>query len=101
MNNNEIWKEIPLSIYEGLYLVSNMGRVFSMRKKRVINVKIEDDLNTTVQLTTNSGHRKTELVSRLTALAFLDREPGMNKVAHTNGITTDNRIENLEWVERI
>lgn len=34
MEYEEIWKEIPH--YEGLYLVSNMGNVFSLVTKKVL-----------------------------------------------------------------
>lgn len=41
---------------------------------------------------------KSAQVHRLVALAFIKGESGRDKVNHKNGIKTDNRIENLEWL---
>ena len=38
MNENEVWKDIPH--YEGRYLVSNQGRVFSLLRKKYLKMSI-------------------------------------------------------------
>ncbi len=100
--DEEEWKDIIG--YEGKYQVSNLGRIKSLcrvvqRKNGHIQTINERILKPTIS---NKGYYmvsldgKTYTVHRLEALAFL----GKSKltVNHINGIKTDNRIENLEFV---
>lgn len=103
----EIWKDIKY--YEGYYKVSNLGNVKSISREvtREIGPYITKERNLrkgnskpgyyNVSLCVNSMP-KSFLVHRLVAHAFLENPLNKKEVNHKNGIKTDNRVENLEWV---
>lgn len=96
----EIWKDIE--DFEGLYQVSNLGRVKSLvRPYRRTEKIITATPNTTGYLIVGlrrPGSVKSMLVHRLVMQAF---EPIYNPeemaVNHKNFVITDNRLVNLEW----
>lgn len=94
----EIWKDIPH--YEGRYLVSNYGRVFSLLSNRILSTRQNNDGYTVISLNTANQKRRTERVHRLVALAFIENPNNLPEVNHKNCIRNDNRVENLEWISR-
>ena len=91
----EIWKDIKG--YEGMYQVSNLGRVRSLKygKYKILKgTKSKGYLQ--VRLSKN-GYQTTYRIHRLVAEAFIDKIEGKNCVDHINGIIDDNRSENLKW----
>ena len=97
----EIWKDIK--DYEGLYQVSNWGRVKSLgngnsnnSKERILKLYIERCGYLNVFLSKN-GKRKMCSVHRLVAETFLENPENLPEVNHIDEDKTNNRVENLEW----
>ena len=91
---NEVWKTIPE--YEGLYYVSNMGRIKKHDGSKIMKQNFSRDY-LVVGLTGYDKKRKTHRVHRLVALTFKNNINVELEVNHENGIKSDNRESNLEW----
>lgn len=93
----EVWKDVVS--FEGRYLVSNLGRVFSKITKKVLKQNLHP--NGYFTLATKIGGRKGKAVCfkvhRLVALAFLPNIENKPFVNHIDGVKTNNNVNNLEW----
>ena len=98
----EIWKDIEG--YEGLYQVSNKGRVKSLgnnktRREKILQPSENHKGYLRISLYKN-GKQKKFLVHRLVAEAFLPNPNNLPQVNHKIDDfehRSDNRVENLEW----
>jgi len=108
----EAWKDIPG--YEGLYKISNHGRIESLSRRRSGNThssKSKFSFMTKGKILTNqvggSGYWKTVLckngkqknhnIHRLMAVAFIENPKNYPQVNHKDGDKLNCSIENLEW----
>lgn len=94
----EEWKEIEWS--GGAYSISSMGRIKSNRSGKLLSTNSRAGSGYVSACIHINGERKQTTIHRLVADAFLEREEGKDEVNHINGIKTDNRYFNLEWVSR-
>ena len=88
----EEWKDI--AGYEGVYQVSNLGRIksFFRAKERILKRRLDRKGYPIIGLLS-----KTKAIHRLVAIHFIPNPENKETVNHINGITDDNRVENLEW----
>lgn len=91
----EIWKDIKG--YEGLYQVSNLGRIKSLRTNKILklsnNGKGYNVFNVSVD-----GNTKQLKVYKIVAETFLSNPENKPEVDHINTIRNDDRADNLRWV---
>ena len=94
----EIWKWI--FGYEGLYQVSNFGRVKSFNGRwgsvQILKPVLQKNGYLTVSLCKN-GKLKTVKIHRLVAETFLTNSDNLPEVNHKDGNKLNNCVENLEW----
>lgn len=96
-NQEEIWRDIKG--YEGLYQVSNFGRVVSYHynKIRLMSIAPQSRGYETILLC-KDGNRESLLVHRLVAAAFVPNPNNYNEVNHIDENKCNNNADNLEWV---
>ena len=104
----EIWKDVVG--YEGLYQVSNLGRVKSIAHKvrcrggfRTLPTKLmspqtdkKKNFYYFVRLHKN-GVAKSYFVHRLVAVAFIDNPNNLPQINHKDGNKRNNNVNNIEW----
>ena len=104
----EVWR--PIKRYEGLYEVSNLGRVKSLErticakntakpytiKQRILKQAPNNQGYLTVALS-KEGKSRTFKVHALVASAFLGKRPDKQEVRHGKGGKLDNSVQNLSY----
>ena len=96
----EIWKDIKG--YEGLYQISNLGRVRS--KNGILKPQKRQHGYLGIMLYGRGGHPtrgfKHKSIHRLVAEAFIPNPNGYAEINHVDEDKTNNRADNLEWCTR-
>lgn len=105
--NEEIW--MPITGYEGLYEVSNYGRVKSLARtcatrgggrkpirERIIKQCVIKGYCNVILCRGGSSH-KHGLVHRLVAQAFIPNPESKPNIDHIDCDSTNNRADNLRW----
>lgn len=106
---NEVWRDIEG--YEGIYQVSNKGRVKSLQRlqkykcrnprmlpERIMSVR-KDKLGYG-RVGLYNGEYKFWLIHRLVAITFLPNPNNLPVINHKDENPSNNRVENLEWCTR-
>ena len=103
MTDTEQWRTAVYDgiVYEGLYKVSNFGRILSLNynktgKPELMTPRKRKDGYFQVNLRKN-GEYKTCSLHRLVAQTFLPNPNNLPQVNHIDQDKTNNRVENLEW----
>lgn len=91
----EVWKEVTEAKFKH-YMISNKGNIFNTRNNRQLKPWFTADGYPVVELYNGSGQNFR--VHRLVALAFIPNPEEKATVNHKNGVKTDNRVDNLEWM---
>ena len=95
----EIWKDIDG--YEGLYEVSNTGKVRSHKKGKIrLLVQTKARGYFYVGLCKEPNGKKSFLVHRLVASAFIPNPNNYHEINHKDEDKANNNAENLEWCSR-
>lgn len=99
---DEIWK--PIKDYEGLYEISNFGRVRSHQYhrgtyNRILKPRKVKDGYLMVALYKNKQCKNYQL-HRLVASHFIPNLYNATEVNHIDFNKTNNNVNNLEWVTR-
>ena len=82
--------------YEGLYAVTENGEVYSFDSGKFLRQSVGSDGYLKVNLC-KDGIKKTHLVHRLVADAFIPNPNNLPCVNHISENKMDNRVENLEY----
>ena len=90
----EQWK--PVVGWEGLYDVSDKGRVKSLRSGKILADRPSNGGYLIVALQ-REGKRFEVLVHRLVLEAFVGPCPDGMECFHDNDVAWDNRLSNLKW----
>lgn len=98
----EVWKDIPN--YEGLYQVSNLGRVKSlsrmMQKRKCVETIKKPTLSNKGYYRLplyNNGKVKYYAIHRLVAELFVDNLENKLTVDHIDRNKLNNNVSNLRW----
>lgn len=103
MTESEVWRDVVG--YEGLYKISNKGKVYSVARKDTIGRKraglilkpkfhAEGYLRVTLY---KNGTRKHKMIHRLVLEAFVENPNNYPEVNHRDENKNNNCVENLEW----
>jgi hypothetical protein len=95
--NGEIWKDVV--DYEGLYQVSNFGRVHSVKTNCILK-PCNNKLGYARLILRKNNKSYGQQVHRLVAKAFLPNHNNLPEVNHKDENPRNNCLDNLEWCDK-
>jgi hypothetical protein len=95
---NEIWR--PVKNFEPYYLISDLGRVKTIKTELIRKLQIHEDGYLYLLLCINEVRYK-KYIHKLVAEAFIDNPLNLVEVNHIDGNKQNNSISNLEWCTHI
>ena len=99
---NEEWKDIIIEVngkiydYSGRYMVSNTGKVFSVKAGRCLKPSKAGSGYLVVNLGGGNNHTKC-YIHRLVAIMFIPNPYNLPQVNHKDENPLNNSVDNLEW----
>lgn len=104
MTNEEFIKSVSLTDeewrdvvgYEGIYMVSSFGRVFSFHTSNLMKPYLNKHGYYSVNLRKNNSP-KTVRVHRVMCIAFLPNPENLPSIDHIDGNKQNNKLTNLKW----
>ena len=103
----EEWRDVPN--YEGIYQVSNLGRVRSLDREvvykngrrhiykgKILRLSLNCQGYQKAMLSVNGVH-STPRICRLVAEVFIPNPLGLPQVNHKDEVKTNDCVDNLEW----
>lgn len=98
LNDKEKIEEfVWIKDYEGSYLISNYGRVYSKKREKLLKLEL---INEYYRVSLSLGEANTkdrQLVHRLVLKNFIGPCPSGMECRHKDGNSLNNYIDNLEW----
>lgn len=92
----ELWKDIKN--WEGIYRISNMGRVKSLTTNTIRTHNINNSGYCCVTLKCKGKKTQTVTIHRLVAQHFLPNPYNKSDVNHIDENKMNNKVDNLEWL---
>jgi hypothetical protein len=88
----------PVVGFEDCYEVSGDGQLRSIKTGRIYKTRIDQRTGYPTGAMFRNGLRKDAFLHSVVAAAFIGPRPEGFVVNHKNGVKSDNRVENLEYV---
>jgi len=95
--NSEMWRAIPG--YQGLYEISNIGRVRRTKSRRLLTPFVQDSNDGSLAIDLRQdGRRRRHFLATLVATVWIGPGPIGTVATHRSHDVRDNRASNLEWL---